>query len=82
MMSIYKKLIMVVPNTQSDEIFPGIKVDGFKGNQGFFDRIDRYRRVLWRIPEYDLTYDLDNSTNNEQRRNVGFRGSFLSVDRT
>jgi hypothetical protein len=45
-MSIYKKLIMVVPNTQSEEIFPGIKVDGFKGNQGFFDRIDRYRRVL------------------------------------
>jgi hypothetical protein len=37
---------------------------------------------LWRLPEYDFTYDLDNNTENEERKRKGFRGSMLAVDRT
>ena len=48
------------------------KREGFIGNRPFFDRIDKYRRVLWRLPEYDLTYDLENITENEERKSNGF----------
>ena len=79
---IQKQLNMLILNTESKEVFTGITADGFIGNRPFFDRIDKYRRVLWRIPEYDLTYDLENMTENEERKRKGFRGSVLAVDRT
>jgi len=55
--------------------------DGFEGNSLFFDRIDQQSYNLWRIPEYDLTYDLDNQSENEGKKRKGYRGSMLGVDR-
>lgn len=69
-MGIQKKINVLILNTDSEDIFPYVKADGFKGNRGFFDQIDKYRRVLWRIPEFDLTYDLENSTWELHLRNV------------
>jgi len=75
---------MLILNTSSKEVFSGVEADGFDGNIPFFDRIDKLSqiRVLWRIPEYDLTYDLDNATENEEKKRKGYRGSMLGVDRT
>lgn len=81
-MGIQKSVTVLILNTTTKEVFPTVTADGFIGNRPFFDRIDKYRRVLWRIPEYDLTYDLENATENEERKRKGFRGSFLAVDRT
>jgi len=63
-------------------VFPGIEAEGFIGNRSFFDRIDKYRLCLWQILEFDLTYDLDNNTDNEGKKIIGYRGSVLAVDRT
>lgn len=79
---VQKQVTMLILNTDTKEIFKGVRADGFKGNRGFFDRIDKYRLCMWRIPEFDLTYDFDNSTENEDKKRRGFRGSYLSVDRT
>src|SRR5688572_3151246 len=77
-----KSLTMLILNTNTKEVFPTITAEGFESNRPFFDRIDKYRRVLYRIPEYDLTYDLENMTENEEKKRKGFRGSVLAVDRT
>jgi hypothetical protein len=62
--STQKTLNLLMLNTVSDYVYAGVKADGFVGNRPFFDRIDEYSFHLWRIPEYDLTYDLDNITEN------------------
>jgi len=80
--SVQKQITMLILNTKTKEVFKGVEADGFEGNRGFFDRIDKYRLCLWRIPEFDLTYDLDNSTENEEKKRKGFRVvSFLWIER-
>jgi len=55
-----KSLQVLLLNTNSKEILKGVTADGFEGNSLYFDAIDQYSYTLWRIPEYDLTYDFDN----------------------
>jgi hypothetical protein len=81
-LGVQKQITLLLLNTTSKRVFKDLEADGFEGNRGFFDRIDKYRLALWRIPEFDLTYDLDNVTENEGKKRIGFRGSFLAVDRT
>lgn len=79
---IQKQLTLLILNTTAKEVFKDVTADGFIGNRAFFDRIDKYCRVLWTIPEYDFTFDLDNNTENEGKKRKGYRGSMLAVDRT
>lgn len=79
---VQKRLNLLILNTENKEVFPGVKAEGFIGDRAFFDDIDKYRRCVWQIPEYDLTYDLDNNTENEEKKRKGYRGSALGVDRT
>lgn len=71
-----EKAILKLANGES------VTADGFEGNSEFFERIDQQSYNLWRIPEFDFTYDLDNITENEGKKRKGFRGSVLAVDRT
>jgi len=45
-MGTQKSLTMLILNTETKEVFPSVTADGFVGNRPFFDRIDKYRRVL------------------------------------
>jgi len=55
-----KTINLLILNTDDDQVFYDVTADGFEGNRGFFDRIDDYSFNLFRVPEFDLTYDLDN----------------------
>jgi len=67
-MGVQKQITVLMLNTSTKEVFKGLEADGFEGNRPFFDRIDKYRLYLWRIPEFDLTYDLDNTSENEEKQ--------------
>jgi hypothetical protein len=45
-MGLQKRINMLILNTSSKEVFPGVEADGFEGNNVFFDRPDKYRRTL------------------------------------
>lgn len=74
-----KTINLLILNTDDDKVFYDVTADGFKGNRHFFDMIDDYSFNLFRVPEFDLTYDLDNISDNEDRKRKGYRGSMLGV---
>lgn len=45
-MGVQKSVTVLILNTNSKEVFPTVESEGFIGNRPFFDRIDKYRRVL------------------------------------
>lgn len=45
-MGMQKTITVLILNTNTKEVFPTVTAGGFIGNRSFFDRIDKYRRVL------------------------------------